>query len=251
MKKLIIVCLLAALPSFSFAAMKVHLDPANIDLTDKESLQRGAAMFVNYCLNCHSANFMRYNRMGKDIGLTDKQIKENLLFTGEKVGDPMSVAMTVEDGGKWFGTPPPDLSVISRAKGSGDDGPDWLYTYLRSFYVDESRPFGVNNTVFSNVGMPHVLWELQGMQALTNAAEMEAGAKEHKDVPPVFEIVKVGSMGEEEYDNAIRDLVNYLAYMGEPAKLEREGMAWYVLIFIAIFTLVAYFMKKEFWKDIH
>jgi ubiquinol-cytochrome c reductase cytochrome c1 subunit len=236
MKKLIIAFMMLALPGLAAAAgAGPHLDKANIDLTDKASLQRGARLFVNYCLNCHSANFMRYNRMGKDLGISDELVKENLLFSAEKVGEPMGIAMPVDDAGKWFGTPPPDLSVMARAKGAGNEGANWLYTYFRSFYIDESRPFGVNNTVFKDVGMPHVLWELQGMQTLVNAEEL---AEHH-------------SMSAEEYDQAARDLTNFLVYMGEPAQLERKSLGVWVALFLVFFFFVAYALKKEYWKDIH
>jgi ubiquinol-cytochrome c reductase cytochrome c1 subunit len=246
MKKLIIAFILAVAPGLVFASSGAHLDHANIDQHDKESLQRGAKLFVNYCLNCHSANYMRYNRMGKDLGISDKLVKENLLFAADKVGEQMRIAMRPADGKKWFGTNPPDLTVIARAKGSGTEGADWLYTYLRSFYVDESRPFGVNNTVFKDVGMPHVLWELQGFQTLTNVEDV----KEH-GAAPEFTLDQPGSMSPEEYDNAVRDLVNFLVYMGEPSKLDRQSIGIWVLLFLVIFTLVAYALKKEYWKDIH
>jgi len=246
MKKMIIALVMVALSGTAYAAgKKIHLDEANIDLTDKSSLQRGAKLFVNYCLNCHSANFMRYNRMGKDLGISDKLVEKNLMFTADKVGAPMGIAMTAEDGAKWFGTPPPDLSVIARAKGSGDVGANWLYTYFTSFYVDESRPFGVNNTVFKDVGMPHVLWELQGMQKLVNAEDVSNGAK------PEFALTSTGSMTAEEYDVAARDLTNFLVYVGEPSKLERLSLGGWVLAFLVFFFFVAYAMKKEYWKDIH
>ena len=246
MKKIIIAFILAVLPGLGFTAGgKLHLDSANIDLTDNASLQRGAQLFVNYCLNCHSASFMRYNRMGADLGISDELVKENLLFTAEKVGEPMGVAMTVEHGKKWFGTTPPDLSLIARAKGSGTKGADWLYTYFRSFYVDETRPFGVNNTVFKDVGMPHVLWELQGDQRLVNPDYVDAG------VSPQFELVSPGSMSPDEYDQAARDLTNFLVYMGEPAQLKRKSMGIWVLLFLVVLFFVSYAMKKEYWKDIH
>jgi len=246
MKKIIIALLMVSFSGLASAAGgKIHLDEANIDLTDKASLQRGAKLFNNYCLNCHSASFMRYNRMGKDLGISDKLVEANLIFSQDKVGDLMKVAMTTEDGASWFGTPPPDLSVIARAKGSGDVGANWLYTYFRSFYVDESRPFGMNNTVFKDVGMPHVLWELQGMQKLVNAEEVAKGAI------PEFALVSTGSMTTDEYDTAARDLTNFLVYVGEPSKLKRLSLGGWVLGFLVFFFFVAYAMKKEFWKDIH
>ena len=245
MKKIIIALLMVSFSSVVSAATKVHLDEANIDLTDKASLQRGAKLFSNYCLNCHAASFMRYNRMGKDLGISDKLVAENLIFSDDKVGDQMKVAMTTEDGASWFGTAPPDLSVIARAKGAGTQGADWLYTYFRSFYVDESRPFGMNNTVFKDVGMPHVLWELQGMQKLLNADEVKDGAA------PEFALVSTGSMTADEYDTAARDLTNFLVYVGEPSQLKRLSLGPWVLAFLAFFFVVAYALKKEYWKDVH
>lgn len=247
MKKLIIALMMLALPGLAGAvSVSPHLDEANIDLTDKASLQRGARLFVNYCLNCHAASFMRYNRMAKDLGMSDSIVKDNLLFTDSKVGGLMTVAMTLEDGTKWFGTPPPDLSVMSRAKGAGDAGANWLYTYFRSFYIDESRPFGVNNTVFRDVGMPHVLWDLQGMQTLVNADELV----ENRGAKPEFVLNQSGSMGAEEYDAAARDLTNFMVYMGEPAQLERKRLGVWVALFLIFFFFVAYALKKEYWKDI-
>lgn len=246
MKKIIIALVMVSFSGLVSASGKLHLDEANIDLTDKASLQRGAKLFTNYCLNCHSASFMRYNRMGKDLGISDKLVEDNLIFSDAKVGDLMKVAMTTEDGASWFGTPPPDLSVIARAKGAGSEGANWLYTYFRSFYVDESRPFGVNNTVFKDVGMPHVLWELQGMQKLVNADEV----KEH-GATPEFALVSTGSMTSEEYDVAARDLTNFLVYVGEPSQLKRLGLGGWVLAFLVLFFFVSYALKKEYWKDVH
>lgn len=231
------------LPSLAFSAGgKIHLDKADYDLHNKESLQRGARIFVNYCLSCHSASYQRYNRMAADIGLTDAQVKSNLMFAAEKVGETMTVAMKTKDAEVYFGTKVPDLSVVARARGA-----DWLYTYLRTFYTDDSRPFGVNNTTFKDVGMPHVLWELEGMKKLVNADELA----EHPGTAPKFEQVSKGKMSAVEYDNAMRDLTAFMVYLGEPAKLVRYELGVYVLLFLALLFVVAYSMKKEFWKDIH
>jgi len=217
MRKIIVATLLALLPVVGFAAGGgVHLDKANIDPTDSASLQNGAKLFVNYCLSCHSAKYQRYNRVGRDLGLSDEQLKANLMFAAEKVGETMTIAMTEADAKKWFGAPPPDLSVISRARGV-----DWLYTYLRSFHDDAQRPFGVNNTVFPDVGMPHVLQDMQ--------QSMSAG----------------------EYDSQVRDLVNFLAYTGEPVMVKRQQMGIWVLLFLAVLLVITYALKKEYWKDIH
>ncbi|MBW8306096.1 MAG: cytochrome c1 [Thiobacillus sp.] len=232
--------LLAAAPVMAFAAgATVHLDKAPVNLTDKESLQRGARMFVNYCLNCHSANVMRYSRL-QDLGLTEEQIKDNLMFAAEKPGETMKVSMVKTDGKAWFGATPPDLSVISRSRGA-----DWLYTYLRSFYRDDSRATGWNNTVFDKVGMPHVLWNLQGEMAPVYKTQ---GGHE---VIERLELVKPGSVTLAQYDAMVGDLVNYLVWMGEPAQVQRKQLGVIVLLFLAVFFVVAYYLKKEFWKDIH
>lgn len=229
------------MPLMAMASEEVHLDKADYDLHNKESLQRGARLFVNYCLSCHSAASQRYNRMAADIGLTDAQVKNNLMFASEKVGETMTVALRESDAKKMFGTKVPDLSVIARARGA-----DWIYTYLRSFYKDDSRPMGVNNTVFPEVGMPDILWELEGMKKLVNKEEV----KEHH-AKPEFETISEGKMTAPEFDNAVRDLTAYLVYMGEPAKLVRYEIGVWVLLFLAILFVVSYMMKKEFWKDVH
>ena len=242
MKKFIL-AILMVVPSLAMSAGGgVHLEKVDLDLHNKESLQSGARLFVNYCLSCHSAAYQRYNRMAEDIGLTDAQVASNLMFAGEKVGETMTVALRTEDAKKMFGTKVPDLSVVSRARGA-----DWLYTYLRTFHTDDSRPFGVNNTTFKDVGMPHVLWELEGMKKLVNADEMQ----EHPGTAPKFETVSTGKMTAVEYDNAMRDLTAFMVYMGEPAQLVRYELGIYVLLFLVLLFLVAYPMKKEFWKDIH
>jgi ubiquinol-cytochrome c reductase cytochrome c1 subunit len=232
--------LLAAAPVLAFAAgATVHLDKAPINLGDQESLQRGARMFVNHCLNCHSAGYMRYSRL-QDLGLTEDQIKENLLFAAEKPGETMKVSMTKADGKAWFGVVPPDLTVVSRSRGA-----DWLYTYLRSFYRDDTRATGWNNTVFDKVGMPHVLSSLQGEMVPVYKKEGEHEVLER------LELAKPGSVTLAEYDAMVGDLVNYLEWMGEPAQLQRKQLGIIVLAFLAFFFVVAYYLKKEFWKDIH
>ncbi|WP_439892328.1 cytochrome c1 [Ralstonia sp. 25C] len=221
----------------------VPLDPAPNQSSDTSALQRGAKLFVNYCLNCHGASAMRYNRL-RDIGLTEDQIKQNLLFTSDKVGDTMHIAMDREDAKKWFGVVPPDLSVIARARGS-----DWLYTYLRTFYRDDTRPTGWNNLVFDKVGMPHVLWELQGERVLKAepAAKSEHGEGEHK---PVLEQVKPGKLSNVEYDQAVADLVTYLDWMAEPAGNLRKRLGVWVLLFIGVFFVLAWRLNAAYWKDI-
>lgn len=231
--------LAALLPMAAAASEGVHLDHAPVDLSDQASLQRGAKIFVNYCLNCHSASAMRYNRL-QDIGLTDEQIKQNLLLAGDKVGDTMTVAMNAKEAKAWFGAAPPDLSVISRSRGA-----DWLYTYMRGFYRDSTRPTGWNNTVFDKVGMPHVLYELQGEQLLK--VEAGEGGVEHRTLV----LDKPGKQSVAEYDATVGDLVNYLVFMGEPAKMKRTTLGWFVLAFLGVFLVLAVLLKKEFWKDVH
>ena len=229
--------LLLAAPALALAsAGGVSLDKAKVNVGDHASLQRGAKAFVTYCLNCHSASMMRYNRL-KDIGFTEKQIQDELIFTGRKIGDHMTIAMDPKAAQAWFGATPPDLTVIARSRGA-----DWLYTYLRSFYRDSERPTGWNNKVFDKVGMPHVLFDLQGEQVLKKAG---------KDDPGKLEIVKPGKMKPAEYDALVGDLVNYLVYMGEPAQAKRTSLGVVVLIFLGIFFAVSWMLKKEFWKDIH
>ncbi|HEY9098858.1 MAG TPA: cytochrome c1 [Thiobacillus sp.] len=232
--------LLAAAPVMAFASgASVPLDKAPVNLADQDSLQRGARMFVNYCLNCHSASYMRYTRL-QDLGLTEEQIKDNLLFAADKPGETMRVGMSKADAKTWFGATPPDLSVIARSRGA-----DWLYTYLRGFYRDDSRATGWNNTVFDKVGMPHVMWNLQG-----ELAPIYKKVGEH-EVVDRLELVKPGSVTLAEYDAMVGDLVNYLVWMGEPAQLKRKQLGLIVLAFLAFFFVVAYYLKKEYWKDIH
>ena len=243
MKKLLF--LLLALPTAAFASgAAIHLDKAPVNAHDQESLQRGARVFVNYCLNCHSAGYMRYNRM-QDFGLTEKQIGNNLLYAAEKPGETMRVAMQPKDAKAWFGAQPPDLSVITRSRGA-----DWVYTYLRSFYRDDSRPTGWNNTVFDKVGMPHVLHELQGQLAPVYRVEKNAEGHDHQ-VMERLELIKPGKLTQTEFDALAGDLVNYLAWMGEPAKSSRMNIGLAVLLFLGIFYLIAFYLKKEFWKDVH
>jgi ubiquinol-cytochrome c reductase cytochrome c1 subunit len=233
MRSLVIAFFLTLFSAQAMAASgPVELDHIDIDITDQASLQRGAQTFMNYCLSCHSASFMRYNRMAKDLGLSDDQVKDNLMFASDKIGDAMTIAMRAEDAEKWFGVTPPDLSVISRARGT-----DWLYTYLRTFYLDESRPMGTNNVAFKDVGMPHVLWEQQGYLSKDEHGELSQTVK--------------GDLSQHDYNQTVYDLVNFLAYIGEPSKLQRMALAIWVLLYLFIFFIIAYALKKEFWKDVH
>lgn len=247
MKKVLITMILALLPVMGFAAGGgAKLDKVKVDLSDQTSLQRGAKIFVNYCLSCHSAAFMRYNRMATDLGLTDEQVKENMGFitddTGKfKAGALMKATINADEARAAFNTVPPDLSVISRSRGA-----NWIYTYMRSFYRDETAPSGWNNVVFQNVSMPHVLWAWQGTQVAEFRID-EHGAKRFEG----FKTIKAGSMNEKEYDEAVRDLTAFMVYLGEPAKLVRYKLGVYVLLFLAFFLVFAYLLKKNYWKDIH
>jgi ubiquinol-cytochrome c reductase cytochrome c1 subunit len=218
-------------------------------LTDRAALQNGAKLFVNYCLNCHNAAYMRFNRL-HDIGLTDEQIKANLLFTTDKVGETMKVALDSKQAKEWFGATPPDLSVIARSRaGSGGSGADYLYTYLRTYYRDEGRPTGWNNLAYPNVGMPHVLWELQGERR-----PLYEKRTEHGQAVEVFtggwEQVRPGTLSALDYDNAVADLVAYLQWMGEPAQKTRVQIGVWVLIFLGLFTVIAWFLNAAYWKDV-
>ena len=251
MKKLLTAFLLA-LPVWAMTAGGgAHLDKAPIDLHDKESLQRGAKAFVTNCLSCHSAEYMRYNRIGRDTGMSDAEVAEQLIHTRDEGGEPtkvgalMKVAMNEEYAKQAFGTKIPGLSVIARAKGA-----DYLYTYLRTFYLDDSRPSGMNNIAFPDVGMPHVLWQQQGLQKANFKTETDAEGNEHK-VFEGMEIVQPGTMSPEEYDAYVADLVNFMVYMAEPAQLQRKSIGVWVLVFLAIFGVIAYLLKKEYWKDVH
>lgn len=247
MKKLLAIFALAGLvfaAPVTAAEGGVPLDPAPNQSSDASALQRGAKLFVNYCLNCHGASAMRYNRL-RDLGLSEEQIKQNLLFTSDKVGDTMRIAMDRDDAKKWFGAVPPDLSVIARARGS-----DWLYTYLRTFYRDDTRPTGWNNLVFDKVGMPHVLWELQGQRVprYETVKSEHGGEPEHKLVG--FDQVTPGKLNTVEYDQAVADIVTYLDWMAEPAGNLRKRLGVWVLLFIGVFFVLAWRLNAAYWKDI-
>ncbi|MDG4549174.1 MAG: cytochrome c1 [Candidatus Contendobacter sp.] len=247
MKKIIVALAFMALPGLTAASggEGFHLQTAPIDLHNKASLQKGAKLFVNYCMGCHSLEHQRYNRMARDIGLTDEQVKENLIFTGAKVGDTMKNAMPKAEAKQWFGVVPPDLTLIARSRGV-----DYLYTYLLTFYQDATRPFGVNNAAFPNAGMPHVLWELQGMQKPVYKVHKDRDGHETK-VLEGFELAQPGSMSPPEFKQAMADLVNFLAYVGEPIQLERQRIGIWVLLFLGLLCVVFYLLKKEYWKDVH
>jgi len=223
-------------------------DKAPNRTNDMAALQNGAKLFVNYCLNCHSAAFMRFNRL-QDIGLTNQQIKDNLLVTNGKVGDTMKAAIDPKQAGEWFGANPPDLSVIARSRaGAQGSGADYLYTYMRTFYRDETKPTGLNNLAFPNIGMPHVLWELQGDRRPVFESVTEHGHT--TQVVKKWEQLSPGTMSPEQYDQAVGDLVSYLQWMGEPVQNARVRIGVWVLIFLGIFTFLAWRLNAAYWKDV-
>jgi ubiquinol-cytochrome c reductase cytochrome c1 subunit len=236
MNKLILAIILciAALTSSSVLAAgpSIPLDKAPNDLSDKESLKKGFKTYINYCLGCHQLQYQRYNRTFTDLGIDEAEGIKDFMYTGEKPGDHITNTMSKKEAGKWFGNAPPDLTLEASLR-----SPDWIYTYLRSFYIDESRPFGVNNKVFKDVGMPHVLQDLQGVSI----------KDENGNLSPAMG----GSLTTEEFDVVIRDLTNFLEYVGEPNKLERKAIGYWVLAFLFFFFIIAYFLKKEYWKDVH
>jgi len=240
MKKLITLFLFLMLSFGAYASKEMELQEADIDLTDNASLQRGAKHFVTYCLGCHSVKHIRYLRIALDVDVDQKKMLKDIAPEGASIYDQLHSAMNAHDAEKWFGTQPPDLSLIARSRGA-----DWLYSYLKGFYIDKSKPFGVNNTVFEDVGMPNVLWQLQGQQR------------------PIFKTVdgqqtidklvieEKGSISEQEFDLLVNDLVNFLVYVGEPVQIERQRLGKYVLFFIFMFLGLTYLLKKEYWKDVH
>ena len=244
------IALVVALVAFSGAAVASEapggvIEPAHNDITNVASLQRGARNFVNYCMGCHSARYVRFSRLGEDLGLSEQQVIDNLMFTGERIHDTMKISMRPEDAARWFGVTPPDLSLVARSRGT-----DYIYSFLKSFYVDPSRPTGVNNRVMPQTAMPHVLWELQGVQEAVYDGESDA---EHNAVHKRFKEfrpIRPGTLTPKEYDEFVRDTVNFLDYIGEPMQLERRSIGFRVLAFLLVFFLFAYFLKKEYWKDV-
>lgn len=219
-----------------------ELPAANTNVKDTASLQRGARLFFNYCVGCHSLRYQRYSRTAEDLGLSEQEVMQNLNFTGAKFGDPVTASMPGKDAQAWFGKAPPDLSLEVRAKGA-----DWVYNYLRSFYLDPSRPVGWNNTVFPNASMPNPLWELQGVQ---RAVYAPAGAGEEAAIEKL-ELAQPGRLAPAQFDQAARDLTAFLQYVAEPAALQRHRIGIWVLLYLAAFTLIAWLLKREYWKDVH
>lgn len=242
-KLLVLAAALGPVAAFA-AGGELHLEAANVDVTNKASLQRGAANFVNYCLGCHSAQYVRYNRMAADIGITEQQLIDNLMFTTDSPHQTMRIGINAEDTKRWFGVVPPDLSLMARARGA-----DYIYTFLRSFYADPARASGWNNTVLPGTAMPHVLWELQGIQEAVWAGEPNAAGDVRHEFKE-FKTATPGTMTVEEYDAFVRDTVNFLVYIGEPAQLQRRALGVPVIAFLVFFTLLAYALKKEYWKDV-
>ena len=251
MKKLFLSLILSMSPLVALAAgAEVELDHIQTDISDKASLQRGVQTYMNYCMACHSLEYARYNRVATDLDIPEEIFMENLVFTDAAFGSLMENAMSYDDGADWFGAAPPDLTLVARVR-----SPDWLYTYLRGFYQDDSRPLGVNNTVFANVGMPHVLMELQGL-----CAEAPHAVSERRFDPLTGNLITEGgcekyavegSLTKAEYDETIYDLVNFLEYVGEPYADERKRIGWMVFAFLAVFLVIGQLLYRELWKDIH
>ncbi|MDQ2069524.1 cytochrome c1 [Natronospira bacteriovora] len=213
---------------------------AGNDVTNLSSLQRGAKYYMNYCLGCHSLEFKRYQRIADDLQLPDDVALENIVFTGEELADMVKIAMPEDDASEWFGMAAPDLTLVARSR-----GPDWIYNFLHSFYVDEGTVAGTNNRMLGNAAMPHVLWSLQGLQEAVykesdNGSETFVG----------FRTVREGRLSHSEYDRVVRDIVNFLDYAGEPIQTQRRQMGFWVLAFIGVFILLAYLLKKEYWRDV-
>jgi len=245
MTKRLAALLLALIPAAAFAAGGGELLHANASVGNKASLQRGAALYMSYCSGCHAIGFQRFSRIAEDLDLSEEQVMTYLNFTGQKFGEQHKIAMDAADGEAWFGKAPPDLSLVARNKLGG---PDWTYTFLKSFYVDESRPSGWNNKLLPNASMPNVLWELQGMQHAVYGGKGEAGA-----APAVerFELAQPGRLSPQEFDGAVRDIVNFLTYVGEPAAMKRTTIGVFVILFLAAFTFLAWLLKHEYWRDVH
>jgi len=245
MRTKLLVLLVALAPAAAFAAGgETALERAGNDVGNTASLQRGAANFVNYCLGCHSAKYLRYNRLAADLGIDEQQLIDKLMFTGERPHDTMRTGLNPDDAKRWFGVYPPDLSLVARSRGT-----DYVYTFLKSFYLDPSKPTGVNNLVLPGTAMPHVLWHLQGQQQAVWAGEVDAHGNAQKHFEK-FELVEKGTLEPEAYDAFVRDIVNFLDYAAEPAQLKRTSLGFKVIAFLAFFTLLAYLLKKEYWKDV-
>ncbi len=243
--------LVLLLPAFAFASGGgSYMHTVKNDVSDIASLQRGARNFVNYCSGCHSTKYIRFNKLQEELQLTEQQVTENLMFSARKTDELMKVAMPADDAARWFGQAPPDLTLVARSRGT-----DWVYSYLKSFYLDESRPMGVNNLLLPNASMPHVLWELQGLQQASfyETTEADGTVVPHFGDPAFFasfEQLKPGTLSPEEYDQFVSDLVNFLDWAGTPEHMERQHLGIWVIIFLIVFLLFAYLLKVEIWKDV-
>jgi ubiquinol-cytochrome c reductase cytochrome c1 subunit len=272
MRRTLAALVLGLTPLVAAAATAVDPMPVKVDLGDKPALQRGAQLYVNFCLGCHSLDYVRYNRIAQDLRIPEDLVREHLAFTTDNVVDNLGIAMRPEAAAEWFGIPPPDLSVISRARGA-----DWLYTYLTTFYRDPSptRPFAVNNLMFQDVGMPHAMWSLQGIQEYRQGERPDGVREIHPvrvaaagdairlyqravtedgrshSIVDTLEVVRPGTMQPGEFRRAMRDLTAFLVYVGEPAQLVRYRMGIWVLAFLLLFTGLAWLLYKEYWKDVH
>ncbi|MCL6620300.1 MAG: cytochrome c1 [Thermomonas hydrothermalis] len=240
--RLILGVAMMLLSAAALASEEGNLQQAGVDLNDRASLQRGAALFMNYCSGCHSLKYVRYARIAQDLGLSEDEVMNNLNFTGAKIGDHVLSAMPPELAKEAFGKAPPDLSLIARVRGS-----DWIYTYLKSFYVDESRPVGWNNTLFPNASMPNPLWSLQGIQQPVYGKKTESG-----ELPVEgFTLSQPGRQTPEQFDRTVRDITAFLEYVGEPVALERERVGVWVVLFLVFFAFMAWLLKNEYWRDVH
>jgi ubiquinol-cytochrome c reductase cytochrome c1 subunit len=243
MSKRLIALILALLPLAAVASSEGSLTPSYANIEDRASLQRGAAHFANYCSGCHSLQYQRYSRLAQDLGLNEDQVNTWFNFNGRKFADTINASMDAGDAEAWFGKAPPDLSLVARNK---PGGADWTYNFLKSFYLDESRPSGWNNLMLPNASMPHVLWQLQGIQRPIYENSAEGGTHVAS-----LKLAAPGSLNAEEYDRFARDLTAFLQYVGEPAALVRESMGVWVVLFLAFFTLLAWLLKHEYWRDVH
>lgn len=231
--------LLASGPAVAAGGGDTAMEPSGVNVHDIASVQRGAKWFVNNCHGCHSLDYMRYNRLAEDLGLSEEMVVENLMFADKKIGETMSIAMTKEAGERWFGKAPPDLSVVGRSRGT-----EWLYNFLIGYYEDANGNW--NNTMLANAAMPHPLWQLQGIQTPIYE-ENEAGYR----TVTGLELATPGTQDEEEYRQTARDIVAFLAYVGEPAVLQRKQVGVWVMLFLALFAFLAFMLKREFWRDVH
>jgi ubiquinol-cytochrome c reductase cytochrome c1 subunit len=229
--------------SFSaLAAAGGDVQQSGTDLGDRASLQRGAALYMNYCSGCHSLKYLRYSRMAEDLGLSEEEVMQNLNFTGAKFGEQIQVSMPAAGAEKWFGKMPPDLSLITRVRGT-----DWVYTYLKSFYLDESRPLGWNNKLFPNASMPNPLWELQGLQH-AEYGKPDAVGERHVEA---IKVTQPGSQDAEQFNQTVRDITTFLEYASEPAALKRESIGVWVILFLVLLSFLAWMLKNEYWRDVH